>query len=80
MENSVSIYIGIAVEVVWLAQNIRHGSRRVERGWGNGDNCLPNSESNTNNFQVNQHFDVLVKEMRQCKSTKLLKILFYFSF
>jgi len=33
----------------------------------------PNSESSTNNFQVNQAFDVQAKEMRQCKSTKLHK-------
>jgi len=33
----------------------------------------PNSESSTNNFHVNQAFDVLAKEMRQCKSKKLLK-------
>jgi len=32
-----------------------------------------NSESSTNNFQVNQAFDVKVKEMRQCNSTKLFK-------
>jgi len=28
-ENGVSIYTWSAVEVAWLAQNFRHGSRRV---------------------------------------------------
>jgi len=32
-----------------------------------------NSESSTNNFQVNQALDMKTKEMRQCNSTKLLK-------
>jgi len=33
----------------------------------------PNSESRTNNFQVNQDFGVQAKAILQCKSTKLLK-------
>jgi len=33
----------------------------------------PNSESRTNNFQVNKSFGVQAKAIRQCKSTKLLK-------
>jgi len=33
----------------------------------------PNSEKLHHNFQVNQAFDVQVKEIRQCKSMKLLK-------
>jgi len=38
-----------------------------------GNAPFPNSESNTKIFQVNQAFDVQAKEIRQCKSTKLLK-------
>jgi len=33
----------------------------------------PNSESSANNFQGNQPLVMKAKEMRQCKSTKLIK-------
>jgi len=47
----------------------RYRCRRVSRG----GIATPNSESSTNNFQVNQAFDVSAKEIRQCKSPKLIK-------